>query len=146
MFLITAPPPHRRLVHGLPDLYQTRSADAAFVLVKLKTGVVPVQAEMCDQFSRLFLGVLNQFLVNDIQYSPRHDLVPIRHQILVGTIRAAEFMEVPGEASVTSEGCYETGNAGIERVSPTVNNSCFRQHQVNDSSQRIIEWQLVGYP
>ena len=81
MRLVTLPLLHRARVNRLGDLCFGGRQHRAFLLMRLKAGIIPWQITIIEQFSYLILLISYKALIIQGVDKSRQSVPPVRHQI-----------------------------------------------------------------
>src|SRR5436190_989066 len=104
LLLVGKPASNRTLVDRLPHLHRARSLNRALVLVELQASIVPFEAAIREDASRLVLEVIDHLFVADIEHGPgRQHLAPMRHQFMIFPVVTAELAQLIAEALLARE-------------------------------------------
>ena len=84
-------------IDRLTDLFGARRFNAPDVLVKLKARVLKRQSEEIQDTSHTALKIIDDVLVVDAQYLARQGVVPMFHEVEIGSVLACDVIDAVAE-------------------------------------------------
>ena len=145
--LVIAPALDRTAIDRLARLPHAGGGHDALVALRVQAGIVPIQAAERDQPPCRGFAIGNQGLVVHLQEAVgRQHGAPVIHQTLVLPILPDQIVPVAGEAHAPEEIRAIDRQAGIDRVTPAMDDPGAREHQMHQAEPHEIMRQLVGDP
>ena len=83
-------------MNRLPDLYRAGCGHRAFLLVKIKAGLLPLQPQIINQGPSTGFKVLHTILVTDLMEAPCKLVAPVRHQRTVAHMVPRHLLLIVG--------------------------------------------------
>ena len=91
---------------------------------------------MLDDPARLAIEVGNHFLILSLQHHPgRQHSAPVLHQRRVSAVIPAELAEIVGVRLIATEQDRKAGKAGVNRVSPRVDDARIGRRKMNETGK-----------
>src|SRR5580692_10692200 len=102
-------------------------------LMELDAARLEVESAKIENPAHVALVVVDEVLMPDLQYLAGPGLVPVRHQINIHAVVAADVIDAVGKLLPRGEQLLQVAEAARHRFAPCIDDLGVRQHQMDEA-------------
>ena len=144
MAAIILRPSDRRLIKWSAHLRRAGGGDEAIILVKVQAAVVPGKAEKLKEPTALTCEVGDQLFILDFKDRQIDHRFPMYHDPLILAVIVAQPAQIAGIFVCQREVGHETGETGVHRVAPAMDDARLGQQQGDQPEVKEIGGHFIG--